>query len=101
MNETVQDLSLPVKSPLTNFLRTPINWLLVFVPITLILERFEGAPAPLVFFSAGIAIVPALICRVFLSGVVGQVTSAAVFLAIFGVQWLMHRRNFRFKFSKS
>jgi Ca2+:H+ antiporter len=46
-------------------LRRPINWLLIFIPITLILERFEGAPAPLVFFSAGIAIVPvaALIVR--------------------------------------
>ena len=40
--------------------------------------------------AAGIAIVPALICRGFLSGVVGQVTSAAVFLAVFGVQWWQH-----------
>jgi O-antigen/teichoic acid export membrane protein len=40
--------------------------------------------------AAGIAIVPALICRGFLSGVVGQVTSAAVFLAVFGVQWWRH-----------
>ena len=65
MSQTVHDLNAPVSSPLTNFLRTPINWLLIFVPITLILERLEGAPAPLVFFSAGIAIVPiaALIVR--------------------------------------
>jgi O-antigen/teichoic acid export membrane protein len=41
--------------------------------------------------AAGIAIVPALICRGFLSGVVGQVTSAAVFLAVFGGQWWQHR----------
>jgi O-antigen/teichoic acid export membrane protein len=40
--------------------------------------------------AAGIAIVPALISRGFLSGVVGQVTSAAVFLAVFGVQWWQH-----------
>jgi O-antigen/teichoic acid export membrane protein len=40
--------------------------------------------------AAGIAIVPALICRGLLSGVVGQVTSAAVFLAVFGVQWWRH-----------
>lgn len=40
--------------------------------------------------AAGIAIVPALICRGFLSGTVGQVTSAAVFLAAFGVQWWQH-----------
>jgi Ca2+:H+ antiporter len=65
MSQTVHDLPLPISSPLSQFLRTPINWLLIFVPITLVLERFEGAPAPLVFFSAGIAIVPiaALIVR--------------------------------------
>lgn len=65
MSENVHDLPVPVSSPFSQFLRTPINWLLIFVPITLILERFEGAPAPLVFFSAGIAIVPiaALIVR--------------------------------------
>ena len=65
MSQTVHDLPLPASSPLSTFFRTPINWLLIFVPITLVLERFEGAPAPLVFFSAGIAIVPiaALIVR--------------------------------------
>jgi Ca2+:H+ antiporter len=65
MSETVHDLPVPVSSPFRQFLRRPINWLLIFIPITLILERFEGAPAPLVFFSAGIAIVPiaALIVR--------------------------------------
>ena len=40
--------------------------------------------------AAGIAMVPALICRGFLSGIVGQVSSAAVFLAIFGAQWRRH-----------
>ena len=40
--------------------------------------------------AAGIAIVPALICRGFLSGIVGQVSSAGVFLAIFGAQWWHH-----------
>ena len=65
MSQTVHDLPLPANSALGTFFRTPINWLLIFVPITLILERFQGAPAPLVFFSAGIAIVPiaALIVR--------------------------------------
>src|SRR3954467_12537888 len=42
--------------------------------------------------AAGIAIIPALICRGFLSGVVGQIASAAVFLAAFGVQWWRHHR---------
>ena len=58
MSQTVHDLTLPRISPLATFFHTPINWLLIFVPITLVLERFDGAPAPLVFFSAGIAIVP-------------------------------------------
>jgi len=65
MSQTVHELPIPMSSPLNNFLRTPINWLLIFVPITLILEHLPNAPAPLVFFSAGIAIVPvaALIVR--------------------------------------
>jgi Ca2+:H+ antiporter len=65
MSQTVHDLPLPASSPFSSFFRTPINWLLIFVPITLVLERFDGTPAPLVFFSAGIAIVPvaALIVR--------------------------------------
>ena len=40
--------------------------------------------------AAGIALVPALVCRAFLGGIVGQVTSAAAFLAVFGVQWWRH-----------
>jgi len=35
-----------------------VNWLLVFIPITLILEHVEGVAAPLIFFSAALAIVP-------------------------------------------
>src|SRR5207247_628742 len=48
--------------------------------------------------AAGIAIVPALVCRLFLGGIAGQVVSAAVFLAVFGVQWWhhhIHRRDKR------
>jgi O-antigen/teichoic acid export membrane protein len=40
--------------------------------------------------AAGIAFVPALFCRALLAGVVGQVISAAAFLAVFGVQWWRH-----------
>ncbi|HXI24751.1 MAG TPA: calcium/proton exchanger [Pyrinomonadaceae bacterium] len=59
------EIALQPVPPLSRFLRSPINWLLIFVPVTLILERVAGAPAPLVFFSAGIAIIPmaALIVR--------------------------------------
>src|SRR6266498_337866 len=45
--------------------------------------------------AAGIALVPALVCRAFLSGIIGQVTSAAAFLAVFGVQWLRHHTHRR------
>jgi O-antigen/teichoic acid export membrane protein len=44
-------------------------------------------------FTAIIAFVPALICRLFLDGIAGQVLAAFVFLAIFGVGWLQHRRQ--------
>src|SRR5216110_454466 len=40
--------------------------------------------------AAGIALVPALVCRLFLGGITGQVISAAAFLAVFGVQWFQH-----------
>ena len=45
-------------------MRPSLNWLIVFVPVALALERGE-APAPTVFFAAAIAIVPfaALIVR--------------------------------------
>jgi Ca2+:H+ antiporter len=36
-----------------------VNWLLVFVPISVILDRMEGVSPPLVFFTAALAIVPA------------------------------------------
>ena len=43
--------------------------------------------------AAGIALVPALVCRAFLGGIVGQITSAAAFLAVFGVQWWGHHTH--------
>jgi len=51
-------ISHPLHNPFTEFLRRPMNWFLLFVPITLVLERLPGVPAPVVFFSAAIAIVP-------------------------------------------
>ncbi len=36
---------------------TPINWLFAFIPVTVAIEH-SGAPAPWVFFSAAIAIIP-------------------------------------------
>jgi O-antigen/teichoic acid export membrane protein len=40
--------------------------------------------------AAVIAFVPAFVCRMLLHGIAGQVISAAIFLAIFGVQWWRH-----------
>ena len=51
-------------------------------------DSWSDISPPLI--AAGIAIVPALVCHAFLSGIAGQVTSAAVFLAVFGVQWWQH-----------
>src|SRR5215475_5498156 len=51
-------ISHPLHSPFNEFMRRPMNWFLVFVPITVILERIHSVPAPIVFFSAGVAIVP-------------------------------------------
>src|SRR6266496_1629985 len=45
--------------------------------------------------AAGVAFVPALVCRMFMSGIAGQVISAAAFLAVFGVQWWRHHTRFK------
>ena len=60
-----QEIVLRRVPPISGFLRNPINWLLIFVPITVGMEKVGGVPAPAVFFSAGIAIIPmaALIVR--------------------------------------
>src|SRR5215208_1748555 len=50
--------ALQLGAPLQKFLRRPINWLLVFVPITVVLEHAGGVRAPVVFFSAALAIIP-------------------------------------------
>ena len=39
-------------------MKPSINWLLVFIPITVALEHGGELPAPLIFFSAALAIVP-------------------------------------------
>jgi O-antigen/teichoic acid export membrane protein len=51
-------------------------------------DSWSDVSPPLI--AAVVAFVPALVCRAFLGGIVGQVTSAAAFLAVFGVQWLRH-----------
>jgi len=53
-----QDTVLHPGFRLSGFLRSPMNWLLVFIPITVILEYVGHVPAPVIFFSAALAIVP-------------------------------------------
>ena len=46
------------RTPLNSFLRSPMNWLLLFIPITIGLEHLAHVPAPVLFFLAAVAIVP-------------------------------------------
>jgi Ca2+:H+ antiporter len=57
--------SLLPRTPLSDLLRSPINWLLVFIPITIAFDHLAHAAAPVLFFMAAVAIVPiaALIVR--------------------------------------
>ena len=45
------------RSPLGSFVRSPMNWLLLFIPITVALEHAHVS-APVLFFMAAMAIVP-------------------------------------------
>jgi Ca2+:H+ antiporter len=48
----------PPKTPLSSFLRRPMNWLLLFIPITVGLEHLAHVSGPVLFFMAAVAIVP-------------------------------------------
>ena len=48
----------PAGNPFLQFLRKPINWFLLFIPLTVLLEHLHGMPAPVLFFSAAVTIVP-------------------------------------------
>src|SRR5216117_1407300 len=54
-------------------------------------DSWSDIRPPLV--AAGIALVPALVCRSFLGAITGQVISAAAFLAVFGVHWWRHHTH--------
>src|SRR5262245_55623976 len=51
------DVSSP-RSPLSAFLKSPMNWLLLFIPITVGLEHLAHVSALVLFFMAALAIVP-------------------------------------------
>ena len=42
----------------SEFLRSPVNWLFAFIFITLALEHSGKVSAPTIFFSAALAIIP-------------------------------------------
>src|SRR5215510_7670928 len=59
--QAVAEMARPVNpshSPISEFLRHPMNWFLLFIPLTVALEHVHGIPAPVLFFSAALAIVP-------------------------------------------
>lgn len=59
MSTASQILAQPLpQTPLKNFLRSPINWLLLFIPLTVILEHVAHVSAPVLFFLAAISIIP-------------------------------------------
>ena len=42
----------------SEFLRRPMNWFLLFIPITVVLEHIHGLPVPVIFFFSPLAIIP-------------------------------------------
>ncbi len=53
------------RASLSKFLRSPMNWLLLFIPLTVGLEHLAHVSAPVLFFMAAVSIIPiaALIVR--------------------------------------
>jgi Ca2+:H+ antiporter len=67
------DVGSPIpQTPLRSFLRRPMNWLLLFIPITVALDYVAHVSAPVLFFMAAVAIVP----------IAAQIVSATEQLAV-------------------
>lgn len=52
------DSTMQSSAPLAKALKSPINWFLIFVLISVVLDHAGHVPAPLIFFSAALAIMP-------------------------------------------
>ncbi len=63
---------------LGRFVRCPLNWLLLFIPVALILERTEGAPAALRFGAAAFAILPLALLLITATEQIARRTSQAI-----------------------
>ena len=48
----------PPVSPIGTFVRSPMNWLFIFIPITVALEHVGSIPPPIIFLSSALAIIP-------------------------------------------
>ncbi|HSE33504.1 MAG TPA: calcium/proton exchanger [Pyrinomonadaceae bacterium] len=46
------------RSAFSEFIRSPINWLFIFIPLTVALELLGHVSAPVLFFMAAVAIIP-------------------------------------------
>ena len=46
------------RSALSEFLRSPMNWFFIFIPLTVVIERVGHVSAPVIFFMAALAIIP-------------------------------------------
>src|SRR4026209_38741 len=46
------------RTPFSQFIRSPINWFLLFIPLTVALEHLAHVRAPVLFFMAAVAIIP-------------------------------------------
>ena len=55
----LHDVKSPVsRSALVEFVRSPLNWLLLFIPLTVALEHLAHVSAPVLFFMAALSIIP-------------------------------------------
>jgi Ca2+:H+ antiporter len=50
--------SAPQRTALATFIRSPLNWLLLFIPLTIAMEHLAHVSAPVLFFMAALAIIP-------------------------------------------
>jgi Ca2+:H+ antiporter len=54
----LHDAGSATRSPFGEFLRRPMNWLLLLIPITVALEHLAHVRAPVLFFMAALSIIP-------------------------------------------